>query len=152
MDEQNSFEHLDLSSVDPNFEPIERGLYNLRLMNIERKPYFYKEDDPKVLAGEVAAGEVKGDRIPYRVVIIDHPTLSGRSIRGTLWPRPATFKALRRLADATGIEQEGDFDSWLRALESAKPMVTCLVTTRGEGEDTEVSVNWFEVQPYSPAE
>ncbi|MBW1739168.1 MAG: hypothetical protein JRJ69_16965, partial [Deltaproteobacteria bacterium] len=133
------------------FEPIETGIYNLRIMNIERRPYFYKEDDPKVMAGEAMAGDVKGDRIPYRVVIIDHPTLSGRSIRGTLWPRPATFKALRRIADATGIEQDGDFDDWLKKLDTTKPCVTCQVRTTGEGENVEVSVNWFEVQPYTEA-
>jgi len=145
----NTFEYVHLNDVDPNFAPIEQGVYTLTIRELRRRSYFFKPDDPKVLSGDAVEGEVKGDRITYRAVISDHPELAGRTVRGTLWPRQSTFKALRRLADATAIIQDDEegFDTWLERVEAEAPTVNCLVRSKKDGEDTVAEVDWFQVQP-----
>jgi len=145
----NSFEYIHLNDIDPNFAPIETGVYSLQLKELKRRVYFYKADHPSVIAGDVAEGEVKGDRITSRCVITDHPELSGRQVWNTLWPNQSTFKALRRLADATGIIQDDEegFDAWLQRVEEEAPRFKCLVRNKQKGNDIETSVDFFQVQP-----
>lgn len=146
-----SFDYTDLNEVDPNFQPIPAPeYYNLRIMKAERRTFTYKTG---------AKQGQDGDLISLTVAVVDHPEYSGRRLFGSLFPSNFSLRALRRIADATGIQQEpkAPIDTWLAALAENQPVVKVQVTYRKDregnvvlnsaGNPAENDINWMEVQP-----
>ena|ERR1700722_17350939 len=113
----DSFEHFNLNEVDPTFKPIDPKIYGLRVNKFE-----YKIVQPK-------SGKRVGEDTPLvnaNFTVINDDTFSGRRLRHTFWMlNPYDQKAVRRLAENTGLMQEADepFEEYCKRFASQNPPV-----------------------------
>jgi heat shock protein HspQ len=106
-------EYFNIMDVDPNFSPIEEGVYKLRINKMTLKE-FPKKDN----SGE-SWRVVNGD-----FTVVDDATFSGRRLFPTFWlTNSFDLKSLRKIADRTGVTQEPteNFEAWLGKLTSIQP-------------------------------
>jgi len=100
----STFDHVDLKQIDPNIEPINGGVYSLRVTDAKMVEY-EKEGN-------------KNKRISFSFTVFNDSTYAGRRVFTSLFEGEFALKALRRLMDATGIVKETDetLESWLDKL------------------------------------
>jgi len=137
----DSFQHLNLDEIDPEFTPIDEDRYDLQIQEMKLVTFVYKSG--------VNQGK-EGERIAVRLVVVNHDEFSGRTLFEAIWPREGGFKSLRRIMDATGIQQSGDLESWLAEVSSTNPVVNVLIKKVPDYRDPTVEVNqvsWNEVSP-----
>ena len=150
----NSFEYVHLSEVDPNFTLIDEGFYNLKLISAE-----YKEYD------KTATGGKKGEFIKLGFAVTGDPKFSGRRVYpSALFPNSFVLKTLRRIQDASGVEQTGTIRNWVEKLNGIGPVLKLKVmqvpdanfagvpnprTVQADGSPgTKVDIDWAAgVQP-----
>lgn len=155
MSEVVSFDHVDLTSIDPSFQAVDQKVYTLQVSKAEHRTY---END-----------KGSGEFVSLTFTIVDDEQYSGRKIFETLFPNKFSLIALRKLMDATGIAQESGegLIDWLGRLAAEKPLVKYLVekvpdvyrdgtpnpkTAKLDENGNPVAVpknqiNWREVQP-----
>jgi len=153
--EEVGFEYVDLNEVDPSFKPIPPSIYTLRVLKAERKAFTYKTGDK--------AG-TEGSYVKFQLAITDDPSYSGRRLFPALFSNARAFRGLRKLMDATGIQQEPGttLDVWLAALTEAQPTYKQKVkyaakynketkqeevVLNDKGEPADNDVDWNEIQP-----
>lgn len=95
------FDHVHLSEVDPSFKILDAGVYLLQLQKAQIKTYLFKPDNKK----GIPAG-TEGSYLNLTWVVVDDPNFAGRKQFETLFPGEFTFKILKRIADASGIQQQ----------------------------------------------
>lgn len=91
------FENLNLNDVDPTFKPIDEGPYILKLMSL-----LWKESKgTKETNKDVVYVSING-----KFAVDNHPKFSGRKLYHNFFlGNSFEQKALRRIADATGVSQ-----------------------------------------------
>jgi hypothetical protein len=114
----NSFQYVHLDQVDPSFTMIDEGFYNLKLITAETREY-----------DKTASGGKKGEFIKLGFAVQDHTKFTGRRVYPQpLFPSEFSFRVLRRIQDATGVQQNGDTNSWLAKLQAIGPVMKLKVT------------------------
>lgn len=115
-----TFDYLKLQEVDPNFTPVPRDVYTLKIVGTKTAPYTVKNGE--------RAGE-EGQRIEFQFGIVGHPTETGRKLYHSFFPGVFAQKALRRIMDATGVVQgdDMDFKAWLELIAQEQPEARYLV-------------------------
>jgi len=110
-DNFESFDYVNLAEIDPNQELLPANMYTL-----------------KILKAELKSGVSKATNEPYTnasftFAVQDDPTYSGRRLWESFWPNSFGLKALRRIMDATGIQQAPGqpLEEWLKDLSIQQP-------------------------------
>lgn len=112
----STWDHVNLNDVDPSFASIDEGYYNLRLTTAELRPFTYGPQH------ETRAGE-KDELVSLSFTITGDQKFSGRRVfPSALFPNGFGKTILRRLQDAAGISQDGDFKSWLKEMTTTGPV------------------------------
>ena len=144
-DPANTFDYVFLGDVDPNFTPVPDGAYNLRVVKSGLAEITYRRGKK--------AGQV-GQAIKMTFAVTDDPDYSGRRIFETLFPGDFALRSLRRLMDATGVQQQPDeaLAEWLPrlAVEAAtfRVPVSSKDGTDASGNPTKNNViAWNSVSP-----
>jgi hypothetical protein len=153
---EQGFEYIDLNEIDPSFKALPEAFYTLRVLKAERKTFDYK-NGPK-------AG-TSGDMLKFQFAVTDDPSYSGRRLFPAVFPgNKRALRGLRKLADATGIQQEPGtaIDTWLAALTEVQPTFKQKVkyaakwnkdtqqeevVLNEKGEPADNDVDWAEIQP-----
>ena len=110
---EQDFNFVNLTQVDPNYTAIDEGVYQLKVIKL-------------------AVNKTKGDNgkevKPYLAgtfSVSNHEKFSGRRLFHNFWSitdnNSFDAKALRRLADASGVPQEGDFLVWVDEMTTQQP-------------------------------
>lgn len=129
------FEYLNLAEVNPDIPPIPPASYNFTIVGAERKLYTLKKDDDRTgkKAGEPAS------YIQFRFAITDDAEQAGRQVYVSVFPNERNTRALRRLQDFTGVQQDNGMtlDEWLTALVTERatfnaPLYTGVNKTTGK--------------------
>ena len=110
------FEYFNIMEVDPNFTPVEEGIYKVRINKMTKKSKTYPDDPSRD-----TLVWVNGD-----FVITDHEKFSGRRLFPTFWlSNSFDLKALRKVADRTGVVQTPgqSFEDWLDSLTTQQPEI-----------------------------
>lgn len=118
IDEATSFQYVHLDQIDPSFTTIEEGFYNLKIVSAELREYDVKPGT-KAYTGP---GQ-KGHFINFGFAVTNSPKFAGRRVYATLFENGFDFKVMRRIQDATGVQQNGDTSAWLGKLGSIQPIV-----------------------------
>ena len=109
------YEHFNLNEIDPEFHPVEKGLYSLRVSKLA-----FKTVVPK--AGKRV--DMETPLVQASFAIINHDQFSGRRVNQTFWMlNPFDQKALKRLQNAVGIPQEQgeSFKDYIERLSAVTP-------------------------------
>ena len=105
------FAHVNLNTVDPNASNIPDDIYTYEVSDAGVKTFTYKSG--------AKAGE-EGEYTSFALTIVDSEKLSGRRVWSSLFAGDFTNKKLRKVMDATGVPQTGDFTDWLSELKSER--------------------------------
>lgn len=109
----NSFQYVHLDQVDPNFTMIDEDYYNLKLITAETRTY-----------DKTATGGKAGEFIKLGFAVQDHPKFTGRRVYPSpLFPSEFSFRVMRHIQDATGVQQNGDTNAWLNKLQAIGPVL-----------------------------
>lgn len=143
------FVYTDLNEVDPNFKPVPEGTYTYQVLSVEAKEFKYKNTTQYHQAGDT------GSYAKLVLGITDHPDHSGRRVFETLFSGPRELRILRRLMDATGVQQTpgAPLTEWFVALTEEKPRFTAPLlvseeTNNKTGETSSVNrVDWRGLAP-----
>jgi len=119
MIENETFEYLDLKTVDPNYTPVDEEVYTLKVIKF-------------------ALAKTKGDNgktvKPYlqaTFAITNHDKNNGRRLFHNFWNIQDNggldAKALKRVSAATGINQDGGFERWVETMSLEQPTFKTLV-------------------------
>jgi len=109
----NSFDYVHLDQIDPSFTMIDEDYYNLKLITAEQKEY-----------DNTAKGGKAGKFIKFGFAVQDHPKFTGRRVwPSAMFPNEFVFRILRRIQDATGVNQNGDTTGWLNKLQAIGPVL-----------------------------
>lgn len=108
----NSFEYVHLDQIDPSFETLPTDFYNLKIVTAEMKEF-----------DKTATGGSKGKFIKLGLAVTGHAKYSGRRVWQTLFPNDFTFRILRRVQDATGVNQDANetLEQWVTKLGKIGP-------------------------------
>lgn len=119
MDE-NSFEYVNLNEIDPNMQVVPEGMYTF-----------------KVLKAELRKGISKTTNEPYELVnmtiaIQDDDNFSGRRMYESFFKGDSSLKQLRKIMDATGVNQAPGtpLTDWLVELDTIQPTFKAAVRHR----------------------
>ncbi len=150
------FTYFNIMDIDPSFSALDEGVYTLRLNKIEGQEFTPQTGKR---AGESTM------RVNSDFAVVNHQQFSGRRLFHTFWlSNGFDQKALRRLADRTGVPQEptDTFTMWLAKLTEQQPEVKVKVEKvpdvdykTGNAKVDEITgkplfknvINWKEVQP-----
>lgn len=134
LDTSSAFDYLDLNEIDPTTRPLPEAVYTLQIL------------DAKQQSGVGKASGKPYTCIVMSLAVVNHPEYSGRRLWERFFPNDFHKKALRRLMDATGVEQTpGEpIISWLERLTMEKPEFNALVKTKDEDNNV---INWYNVSP-----
>lgn len=113
------FRYANLNEVDPNFELLDPEVYSLIISKAELRTYAAKTANP---AKGINVGD-EGTYVSFMFTVTDHGKFSGRKHFESLFNSPFSLKALRRIADATGIPQTGTLQDWLTSLSGVNPTI-----------------------------
>ena len=146
-----SFRYTDLNEIDPSNQALPEDVYTV-----------------KVLSAQYVEGIGKTSGQPYEMVkfflaITDHENYSGRRLWESFFPGNYGAKAMRRIADATGLMQEPGTSliDWLAVLTEKQPTFKIPVQVvedldkDGKARSLDIKgnpakinkLNWFNVQP-----
>lgn len=132
-----SWEYINVNDVDPNFTAIPDDFYNLRIIQAELKTF-----------DKTATGGTKGSLVKLGFAITNHPSLSGRRVYPDgMFLNDFNQKALRRISDATGVQQTGDFPAFLKKLAAVGPVVKLKVETVPDVNFKTGAPNPFNMKP-----
>ena len=136
----NTFEYVDLDTIDPSFKAIPQDVYTLVPIKAEIKEFTYKSGERKGQTGQ---------RVAFQLAVTDHPQYAGRRVFATLFAGDFAFRTCRRISDTTGVPQNGSFRDWLAAYTESKAPFKIMVTTKpkadGSGDDNDV--DWKTLAP-----
>ena len=152
MSEQvQSWQYVDLNEIDPNVQPLPEGVYTLKVLRAEHKE---------------GIGKTSGkayEQVKFALAVTDHEDYSGRRLWEAFFPGNYGAKAMRRIADATGIMQEPGTTliDWLVVLSEKQPTFKVPISQvedldkDGKARSFDVKgnpakvnkINWFAVQP-----
>ena len=109
----DSFEHVNLNTIDPTTAPFTKSTYTLQVTDAYMKEFEYKKGE--------RAGE-KDKFIKLVLAITNSDRYTGRKVYASLFNNKGTLIQLRRIMDATGIPQEvgTPMDEWLTSLKESK--------------------------------
>lgn len=118
MEQIISFDYVDLHDVDPNFTLLDGPeVYSLRITKAEMPTYVAKTTTKSQTAGD----SVKYVKLTFTVT--DHPKFTGRKHWESLFFSDFTLKTLRRIMEATGVDQTGTLEEWLASITQIQPVV-----------------------------
>ena len=119
MEQTMGFEYVDLKDVDPNFTLLYGPeVYSLRITKAEMPTYIAK----KTTKNQTAGDEVK--YIKFTFTVVDHPKFTGRKHWEPLFgASDFNLKNLKRIEEATGVEQTGSMVDWLGQLTTIQPVI-----------------------------
>jgi hypothetical protein len=110
---EQDFNFVNLTQVDPNYTAIDEGVYTLKVIK---------------MAIQNTKGNNGAEVKPYLACtfsVSNHEKFSGRRLFHNFWNVTDNSgfdaKALRRIADATGVPQDGDFRAWVEAETTQQP-------------------------------
>src|SRR5258708_2621337 len=118
----NEFDYPDLRTVDPNYTAIEEDVYELKVI--------------KASLGKTSGANGKDVKpfANFQIAVTNHGKHSGRRIFHTFWnildAGSRDMKDLRKLADVTGVQQQGSFPQWLEELSQVGPVFKTRVSQR----------------------
>lgn len=146
-----TFDYVQLSEVDPSQQVLPPDVYTLKILKANLKSGIGKESGNPYQLTNLA------------MAVTNHPDFAGRRLYESFFPSDFSKKALRRIMDATGIQQEPNqtFAEWLEALTAAQPEFRVKVnlvedrdragnarSTNAKGECATINkIVWFEVHP-----
>jgi hypothetical protein len=146
-DEPITFQFIDLNEIDPTFKPIDEGIYTLKVLKAELKTYTAKQDTKTQKTGDT------GQFVKLQLAVVNDDNYAGRRIfPKPLFPGNRTFRALRKIMDATGVMQEVGMpiEDWLNLLSTVQPEFKTKVTQVPDRRNPDVidnDVDWREVLP-----
>lgn len=127
MDPVLDFRYAELRDVDPNFTLLDGPeFYNFRITKAELKSYQVKAESAAVRDGKANAGD-DASFINFTLTVVEHPKFTGRKIFEAIFPSDFSLKILKRIEQATGVEQTASMEDWLAQLTSIQPTVKVLV-------------------------
>lgn len=151
MSEAFDFDYVDLNLIDPEPEKLPAGMYTVQLAKAELQ------------SGVSQRTGKPFQRITIQLVVQDDERFAGRRLFESLFAGEYGIKALRRIMDATGIQQQpGEpVAEWLKRvalerpsfkvmvrLEDDKDYATGEVRIGADGQPAKRnSVNWYQVVP-----
>jgi hypothetical protein len=116
------FRYIDLKDIDPNFTLLDPEFYNLRITKAEIKTYLIKDGSAAVRKGTANVGD-EGTYLNFAFTVVDHQKFTGRKHWESLFPSDFSFKCLKRIEEATGVQQTGSMEDWLSQLTAIGPTV-----------------------------
>jgi hypothetical protein len=122
MDPSLDFRYVDLKDVDPNFTLLDPEYYNLRITKAELRTYNVKADSAAVIAGKATVGEERAF-INFAFTVVGHDKFTGRKLFESLFPSEFSFKCLKRIEEATGVQQKSSLEDWLAELTQIQPVI-----------------------------
>lgn len=112
------FDYVNLHDVDPNFTLLDGPeMYSLRITKAELPTYVAKTTNKNQTIGDL----VKYVKLTFTVT--DHPKFTGRKHWESLFFSDFTLKTLRRIMEATGIDQTGSLEEWFALVSQIQPVV-----------------------------
>lgn len=137
------FDYINLNEVDPGSAKMPDGDYTFEVSSAELKSYTRKKDN------------TEAKYTNFQFTIVDDANYSGRRLYHAVFPdtnpeKPYAAKQLRRLMDATGVQQTGLFEDWLKDLQGARfsaQVKTINKAKQGEPENLKQEVILFSVKP-----
>jgi hypothetical protein len=146
-----SFDYVNVSEISPDrkFEPIPAGTpLRVKVLAAAKKDFEYKPGNKKGVEPGTVGNYLKFD------LAVSEGEYTGRRIFPTLFPSDFTLRALARLAQRTGVQQEfGEgIEDWLKKLSEQQPEFKTLATvyTRKaqDGSDSsENDIDWKQILP-----
>lgn len=150
MSDFTTFDYVDLNEIDPNPDLLPEGMYELRVVRAElRSGVSQRTGDPY-------------QAISLSLAVVNHDQYTGRRVFETLFPNANGLKALRRLMDATGIQQQpgepvvewlqrlvteqAQFKALVREIEERDP-ITKQPRMEGDRVVKRNAISWFKVMP-----
>jgi hypothetical protein len=141
-----AFEYVNLNEIDPRQAKLPTGVYTLKILKAE-----FVKGISKAKGTEYTCAS-------FAFAVTNDETFTGRRLFERFFPGNFGLKAMRRIMDATGVQQVPGthISEWLTELQTLQPefkvMVQLIEDPRGEaGPDGTVDkvnkINWFEVQP-----
>lgn len=141
--------HVNLNEVDPTIKQIPDGVYNYRVLKVEKKSFVSKKDNSP------------GEFISMTLAITESPDFSGRRVYESLFDGNKTNVAFRLLMDATGMIPGGDGQlnstdeavEWLNEIRTAgatfsAPTSTKEETNKSTGEvEPRTRINLYKIGP-----
>ena len=118
MEPTMDFRYVDLKDIDPNFTLLDGPeFYNLRITKAEFSSYTAKKETKTQQVGDEVT------TVKLALTVVDHPKFTGRKLWETLYPGEFSFKVCRRIEDATGVQQTGSLEDWLKELSNVQPVI-----------------------------
>lgn len=112
------FEYADLKHVDPNFTLLDGPeVYAFRITKAEIAKYVAKKTTERQTAGQEVS------YIKLTLTVTDHNKFTGRKIWEPLFYSEFSLKILKRIEQATGVEQTGSMTDWLTELSNIQPVI-----------------------------
>lgn len=114
----NEFEYIHLADIDPNFSPIDEGVYTLKVMKLEyRQP---KSGGNTYISGQFA--------------VTGNNKFTGRRLFNSFFGNDFDKRTLRRIADNTGVAQQPteSFGSWMDRISEVQPTFRVFVTKEAD--------------------
>lgn len=151
MSEVLDFEYVDLREVDPSPEKLPDNVYEVQVVKAELQSGVSKSTGKPY------------QRVQFTLAVQNDPQFAGRRLFESLFPNDYGLKALRRIMDATGIEQKPGqpLTEWLNELRLSQASFKVHVRLEDDidyatkeprigvnGEPAKRNtVNWFRVMP-----
>ena len=145
------FDYVDLNVIDPEPEKLPAGMYTVRLLKAELNSGVSKRTGKPF------------QRISIQLAVQDDERFAGRRLFESLFAGEYGVKALRRIMDATGVQQQpGEpIAEWLNRLSMEQPVFKVMVRLEDDkdfatgevrlGQDDQPAkrntVNWYQVVP-----
>jgi len=111
--EFGNFDFVDLRTVDPNYTAIPEDVYTLKVIKLQLTKTSGQN-------GKAIKPYVKG-----RFAVTNNDKHSARTLFHNFWniqdAGSRDAKDLRKLADVTGVQQDGSFTGWLETMTQVQP-------------------------------
>lgn len=147
MSELN-FDHVNLSEVDPNASSVPDGPYTFQVAGVYPKNYIAK-------SGENAGKQ--GNYVSVRFAIVGTDKYAGRSTFESFFPNKGSAIMLRKVMDATGVQQAPGqaIEDWLKELQTSGATFNSFLVTKQEQDKRTTPptprnvqhVNLWQVEP-----
>lgn len=101
-----TFDHVNLTEIDPNQAEIAEGMYTFQVSKVEKKTYNVKDKTTGQPTGEV------GERLVMQLSVVNDEKYSGRRFFPAFFNNNGSLRQLRKIMDATGVAQTGTVEEW----------------------------------------
>lgn len=101
---------------------LDSEFYNLRITKAEFKTYLIKAGSAAVRNGTANVGD-EATYINLAFTVVDHQKFTGRKHWEPIFPSDFSLKCLKRVEEATGVQQTGSMEDWLSQLTAIGPTV-----------------------------